>query len=553
MLARAWKRLSHRTSPSRILALVRPQLLSILRAPGVVPALVYFLVYGILAAIWWIYYHGGWAPAWPAHQRVYVLLLAAAVLSAALALCWLLARALVLPVLLRAPQHGGAAQYVLLGQMEDGAPEDDLGADEAPQRVLPVAAEWRSAWWWVWVVLCAAVAGGGCWSARTYEHPGDIRYRPELRRALAHPIPAGYNNGEKVFIAAAFFDNKDVLPYWSDTLLKVISFLGTANVFVSIVESNSVDRTRDLLRTLDSQLADASVRRRILLDDQTIQRPQEMAGNPRIEFLSAVRNRALEPLVEAGGFDKVLFSNDIFIEPESVIELLKTADGAYDMACGLDFGQFGSYDAWVLRDRLGRLTSTLYAHTFLRLPACCSPTHPSSWPYFLDAADYAAMQAEAPVPVFACWNGIAALQADPFLPVALRANRTLSPHALPGALPATHPAAHDARLRGPSPALTPPVRFRASAPRECFSSECFLLAYDLRRQFALERVFVNPRVVVAYAWRYYVWYKWVVRHWAVKWWVERVWGGAWMQYAVMVVGDPERVFTWDGGECHPWW
>ncbi|KAH9942749.1 cryptococcal mannosyltransferase 1-domain-containing protein [Amylocystis lapponica] len=515
-------------------------ILAILRFPGLLPGLVYIAIYNQLQRRWCEQYCEGWKPAWPARWRVFVLLLVTTILFSAVYLCWLMVSGLVFPAVwrhIRPPEkrYRDEARYVLLEDMEDGERGSfDL---DAP-RMYPIVqaakpAAYRRRGWWVRVVLSAFVAGYGFWSASAYEHPGDIRYRPEVQHALAHPRPEGYFNGERIFIAAMFYNNEHVLPHWSATLLKVVQYLGTDNVFVSIVESNSVDRTRDILRTLDGKLADAGVRRRILLDDQTVQRPQDMAWNPRIEFLSAVRNRALEPLVEAGGFDKVLFSNDIFIEPESIVELLKTADGAYDMACGLDFAHFGSYDAWVLRDRIGRLTSV-------------------HWPYFFDAADYAAMQAEAPVPVFACWNGIAALQADPFLPVALRANRTLSPHALPGALPATHPAAHDARLRGPSPALTPPVRFRASAPRECFSSECFLLAYDLRRQFALERVFVNPRVVVAYAWRYYVWYKWVVRHWAVKWWVERVWGGAWMQYAVMVVGDPERVFTWDGGECHPW-
>ena len=124
------------------------------------------------------------------------------------------------------------------------------------------------------------------------------------------------------------------------------------------------------------------------------------------------------------------------------------------------------------------------------------------WPYFFDIQDYEAMQTESPVPVFSCWNGIVVFKADPILPIHLRSNRTLSNNPLPFALPASHPAAHDPSSQGPTPALTPPTRFRASAPGECLSSESFLLPYDLRRVFNMQRIFTNPRVIVAYEWRY---------------------------------------------------
>lgn len=119
------------------------------------------------------------------------------------------------------------------------------------------------------------------------------------------------------------------------------------------------------------------------------------------------------------------------------------------------------------------------------------------------------MQADSPVPVFTCWNGIVVFDADPLLPIALRSNRTLSNDPLPYELPATHPAAHNASMQGPTPALTPPIQFRASTPEECFSSESFLLPYDMRRQFNLQRIFVNPRVINAYDWRFVVCYVWL--------------------------------------------
>jgi len=330
-----------------------------------------------------------------------------------------------------------------------------------------------------------------------------------------------------------FSNNERVIPYWSDSLIKAIHYIGADNVFVSILESGSGDQSPALLQKLGDRLAAMRVPNRILVRDQAITKPDDMGGNNRIYFLSALRNRALEPLLENGGYDKVLFSNDIYIEPETIIELIKTADGEYDMACGLDFGHFGAYDMWVLRDKLGKLTSGI-------------------WPYFFEMEDYEAMKNESPVPVFTCWNGIVVFKADPVLPIHLRSNRTLSSDPLPFELPATHPAAHDPSLRGPSPALTPPLRFRASAEGECFSSESFLLPYDFRRLFNLQRIFANPRVIVGYDWRFYTYFKWCMRHPVVKWWIEKIYDGAWMQKAIMVVGDADRVWYWDGGDCHPW-
>ncbi|CDO78225.1 Glycosyltransferase Family 69 protein [Trametes cinnabarina] len=345
------------------------------------------------------------------------------------------------------------------------------------------------------------------------------------------PTPHGYAPiPEKIFIAAAFHQNEAVIPYWTRSIHDVILYLGTANVFVSIIENYSSDRSPHLLRAFARELDALGVKNRVLVQDHTVKRPQHLAWNPRIEFLAAIRNQALEPLVQLGGYDRVLFSNDIFVEPESVLELLATAGGAYDFACGLDFGHFGAYDMWVLRDRAGRLAAGI-------------------WPYFFDTASYEAVKHEEPVPVQTCWNGIVAFAADPLLPVHLRTNRTLSHAPLARLPPANHPWA--ARL-GASSADTPPLRFRASVEGECYSSESFLLPYDFRRIMGLERVFVNPLVINGYVWKYYVWHKWVLRQRMVKWFVERVWDGAWMQYARMVVGDPKKVWVWDGIECHPW-
>ncbi|KII85539.1 glycosyltransferase family 69 protein [Plicaturopsis crispa FD-325 SS-3] len=367
----------------------------------------------------------------------------------------------------------------------------------------------------------------------TYEQPNDVRYGADVRRAVKYPKAQGYSNGEKVFIAAMFHNNENVVPYWGNEIIKAVQYIGIENMFVSIVESYSTDATTTRLKDLSKTLLAMRIPHRIVLSDITIPRPASMETAPaRINFLAATRNRALEPLVQRGGYDRVIFSNDVFVRAESVVELLSTRGGAYDMVCGLDMASWGLYDSWVTRDRLGGLVSSL-------------------WPYLLEDAGMRAIMADDPAPVFSCWNGIVAMRAAPFYPPERRstANFTLSTAPHPSVLPASHPLSP--LPADTTPATAPALRFRASEPDECFSSESFLLPYDLRRVYALDEIYINPRVVTAYDWSSFVWWKYITRHWVVKWWIERWEGGAGMHLAKMIIGSPEKVWRWDGGECHP--
>ncbi|EKM61680.1 glycosyltransferase family 69 protein [Phanerochaete carnosa HHB-10118-sp] len=525
---------------------------AVLKFPGVAEAITFAFLFHIATGIWCGKYCGIWEPGFPKLWTAWVLFLAVIPVFALLQLVWLAGLQGIVWLMNRrnrrcAPNSRRTSHdveeegYSLLRQQEgeDAVPTTPLGS---PRSSSPPRRESKpshcintySVFWWTRILVYVVLVFIGYHEYSNYEQPNDTRWRPALQKALSHknPDPTGYAKDEKIFIAAAFYNNQDVLPYWTSTMLKVITYLGANNVYVSVVESNSSDGTPDLLRELDKALAQRNVHRRILISDTAIPRPPDMSWNNRIDFLAAVRNRALEPLVDQGGYDKVVFSNDVFIEPESLIELLETADGNYDMACALDFGHFGAYDMWVLRDRIGHLAAGI-------------------WPYFFDAADYEAMKTDSPVPVFSCWNGIVAFVADPVLPIHLRSNRTLSTSPLRHLPPPTHPLKDTV---AESPTLTPPLKFR-SAPRGegCFHSESFLLPYDMRRIMGLERIYVNPRVITAYVWHFYVWFKWVLRHPFVKWFVERAYNGAWMQYARMIVGDDDKVYTWDGGDCHPWW
>ncbi|KAJ6479530.1 cryptococcal mannosyltransferase 1-domain-containing protein [Mycena vitilis] len=414
---------------------------------------------------------------------------------------------------------------------------DELGGEEPVPRHTSrprLHLEWNFRLIVLWLPYLFLVIFG-LYLLATYELAIDHRFKPAIELANRVHKKEGYGAGEKIFIAAMFYNNADVVPYWTTEITKLIHYLGPDNVFVSIAESYSTDSTPALLRTFDKTLEKLGVPRRILTQDTSLVRPPSMlTALPRVEFLAAVRNLAIEPLVERGGYDRLLFSNDVFIEAESIVELLNTQDGEYDMACGLDFGNRGLYDLWVLRDHLGHLVSALY-------------------PYFVEDLGFRAVMADTPAPVFACWNGIVSVRAEPFLPLALRGQRnfTLSTDPL-APLPPSHPLSETVN-HAMTPALAPPLRFRASTPSECFSSESFLLPYDLRVLFFPSdmRMYANPLVISAYARRFYFWFKYVLRHWAVRWFMDNVEHGRGVHLAKFILGDAARVWRWDGGECHP--
>lgn len=137
---------------------------------------------------------------------------------------------------------------------------------------------------------------------------------------------------QKIFIASIHWNNAGILSsHWNKAILEVASTIGNENSYVSVLESGSWDDSKAVLRELDRDLSQAGVRRRIVLEETTHadlleSRPgSEESGwirtvngsmqLRRIPYLSALRNRALEPLYElldAGErFDKILFPNDV--------------------------------------------------------------------------------------------------------------------------------------------------------------------------------------------------------------------------------------------------
>ncbi|KAJ6492771.1 capsular associated protein [Mycena vitilis] len=309
------------------------------------------------------------------------------------------------------------------------------------------------------------------------------------------PVLPGTVNGTaspKYFIAANLYDYGAHLPVWTHQLSLLIRHLGATNVFVSIYESNSHDATKGLLRTFEGRLANAGVANRVVLDEDGRRRKGWVSnGHERVQYMADMRNKALEPLQEGldgRRFDKIIFFNDVYFEWKSIIRLLDTKGGDFDLACGLDFDGIGLYDTWVIRDSCGQRTKEI-------------------WPYFShDPVAVASLRLEEPVEVAACWNGVAVFDANWFLPP------TTPPSVPPGA----------------------PLAFRGDT--QCPESECFTIAYDMHLRTAPKRprIYVNPQVNVAYTphnWLYYgklkhlsltrpwrvVWEDWIAHR--LFWWV----------------------------------
>ena len=131
-----------------------------------------------------------------------------------------------------------------------------------------------------------------------------------------------------------------IRSHWSAAVLDLVRHYGADNVYISIVESGSMDNSKHALRELDAELEKLGVERSIELLDTTHE--DEMAKTPgpgwistsrgkkelrRIPYLSGIRNRVMEKLnvlaARENGkrtFDKILWLNDV-IFTVSIFEL----------------------------------------------------------------------------------------------------------------------------------------------------------------------------------------------------------------------------------------
>ncbi|KAJ9074933.1 hypothetical protein DSO57_1001407 [Entomophthora muscae] len=288
----------------------------------------------------------------------------------------------------------------------------------------------------------------------------------------------------RFFIAANLFNSENILPYFTRELDLFIRHVGEKNVFVSIVEDHSTDSTPILLQDWASRLRKAGVSNQIITDFSV----PEKKKVDRIQRMAFLRNAALQPFFDPrSGFaknarsgDKVIFINDILFFKEDLLVLADTTKETDSAACSVDFGQHGLYDIWVTRDSQGRDLEQLY-------------------PHFISLEDQALWSRKLPVPVFSCWNGVVVMDAHllTYFTTHLLVNQPFK--SIPS-FKTTHPSLSSL------PLSTPGIRFRDSNMNECYSSECFLVWLDLRRDNKKISLYIHPKVIVTYSLHnYLVW------------------------------------------------
>ena len=309
-----------------------------------------------------------------------------------------------------------------------------------------------------------------------------------VRRALArsemqHEPP----RDERIFIASIHWNNEAMLrSHWTPRVVELAKAIGNEKVFVSVKESGSWDKTKEILKDLGHELGQAGIRSQIMLDNTTHE--QEVDQTPaesgwvwttrnkmelrRIPYLARQRNEAMSPLYqmyEQGvKFDKILFLGDVVFSVDDVWKLLATRNGSYGAACALDFKTAPYFyvrkeDHFIIastRRMTGILTSK--QDTFAMRDSEGQEPLTLSWPFFRSRASRRALKANTPVPVTSCWNGMAVFDATPFYE-------------------------HGLAFRGVADSL---------AENHIEGSECCLIHSD--NQIAEKGVWVNPQVRVAY-------------------------------------------------------
>jgi len=161
------------------------------------------------------------------------------------------------------------------------------------------------------------------------------------RSIVQRPMP-------RVFIAAMIANSAPLLSnFWIPALLDLIGKLGRENVYVSILENESFDETRALLKDLQKTLAQRVVDNTFQFEEGCrdgytmktggfLERVLGKVGTNdnwihikdgwqprRISYLATLRNMVLEPLSKSPRkFDKVLFINDVIFEVDRSENLL---------------------------------------------------------------------------------------------------------------------------------------------------------------------------------------------------------------------------------------
>ena len=257
-------------------------------------------------------------------------------------------------------------------------------------------------------------------------------------------------------------DNELVLPHIITTLQDFTTFAGPENIFLSVFESGSADKTKLILENFMTNL---------LCNYEIVTSPifLNVKANHRIDFLAYVRNKAMTPFYRSStsaGFyeqhlkyDSVIFLNDAYACANDVLELeyqriLNDAGivGGMDYVHTYHFEML--YDTWVAKDVEG-LNFLIKPHDEIHY----------------DEISKKRGSKQLPLQVTCLWNGMVSLNPLPFM--------------------------NGYRFRRGHNRQPGQVE-----PGECASSECQTLCLDFIKM-GLSRIVMVPRVKLAYNWATY--------------------------------------------------
>lgn len=257
----------------------------------------------------------------------------------------------------------------------------------------------------------------------------------------------------KYFFALNLRQCISILPRLMGSIVETVRFLGPENCGLSIVEGNSDDGTLEILAALRKDMGSLG------LEFHFQTSGIDPKNGDRIEALAALRNLALEPLINNPSHyspdTAVIFLNDVAICMDDILELVhQRVYQEADMICALDWSDIDPpifYDIWVARAINGDTFWEIPMDGGWRFASNLFWNHPPSRQRY---DKHKAFQ------VFACWNGAVVFSAKPIIQ-----NK---------------------------------IRFRRSKPDECFAGEPRLFCKDLWIE-GYSKIAVVPSVNLGYS------------------------------------------------------
>lgn len=170
-----------------------------------------------------------------------------------------------------------------------------------------------------------------------------------LESSTLPPLTSQSPPNSVLFVAANLYNSEAILPQFTSSLIELAKTIGQDNIFISIYESNSNDKTKAMLSQFDETLTNQSIPHHIEMASTHNHIGVSGAFN-RIEFLADLRNKVYKSLDVAPGINykprvnRVLWLNDVLFKSSDALTLLNTNGGHYDLACGLDYVPIGFYD-----------------------------------------------------------------------------------------------------------------------------------------------------------------------------------------------------------------